>query len=203
MTGGESWYWDKVMCEAEGKDFREMWDTSERGDWLLWLSIHMIGRNGWPTHHQVVSASCQCARLALMHVKSGEARPVKAIEMAEAWVRGQATLEEVRAVGHAADYMDHDDAAYCAAQAATSAAQAVCAEEDGSCFRLAYVASDAAKWAAWAASYGVFAAHLQVGEFGPTAEEARDLAEKTTLRECANIVRRILRVPNEWPGPGR
>jgi hypothetical protein len=80
MTGGESWYWDQVRCEFEGKDFREMWHTSERGDWLLWFCAHLMGRNGWPKHQEVVFASCQCARQALRHVKPNEDRPLKAIE---------------------------------------------------------------------------------------------------------------------------
>src|ERR1035438_3006248 len=59
ITGTESWYWDRVRSEFEGKGFREMWHTSERGDWLLWFCAHLIGRNGWPTHQQVVFAACQ------------------------------------------------------------------------------------------------------------------------------------------------
>ena len=74
-----SWYWEPVGREIEGKDLHQMWNTSDRDDWLLWFCAHMIGKPGWPTHQQVVLASCQCARLALKHIKPGETRPLKAI----------------------------------------------------------------------------------------------------------------------------
>ena len=192
-----SWYWEEVRRGAEGKSLREMWATCERGDWLLWLSVHMIGKDAWPTHQQVVLAACQCARLALKQVKSGETRPLNAIVTAEAWARGEATLEQVRVAGQAADYMEHDNKAYCAAKAAHEAAWAVYAREDGYCFRLAQAASGAATRAAWAASYEVFAAQLQIHDSTPTTHGARDHAEKTTLRECADIVRRMLDIPSE------
>ncbi len=199
FTRRECWHWDKIICEIEGKDFREMWQTTERGDWLLWFAAQMIGKDGWPTHQQVVLASCQCARRALKHVKPNEHRPLKAIETAEAWTCGKATLDEVRAAGQAADYVETDDTAYCAAQAAKSAAWAVFAEEDGRCFRLAQAASGGASWAAWAAGHEVFATQLENREFGPSAKEVRVRAEQSTLRECANVVRGILSVPNELP----
>jgi len=85
-----SWYWEEVRRAIEGKELRGMWDTCERGDWLLWFSAHMIGKPGWPTHQQVVLAACQWARLAIRHVTS--ALPLKAIEVAEAWARGEATI---------------------------------------------------------------------------------------------------------------
>jgi hypothetical protein len=199
LTGRETWHWDNVICEFRGKDLREMWHTAERGDWLLWFATQMIGKNDWPTHQQVVFASCQCARLALKHVKPNEIRPLNAIETAEAWTCRQATLEEVRTAGHVADYLEHDDTAFCAAQAAKSAAWAVYAEEDGCCFRMAQAASEGASWAASAAGYEIFATQLKNHDFSPSAKRVRDDAEKETLRECANVVRRILNVPAEMP----
>ena len=192
-----SWHWEAVRHEAEGKDLREMWDTCDRGDWLLWFSAHMIGKNGWPTHQQIVLASCQCARLAIKHVKSGEVRPLKAIETVEAWARGEATLEQVRDAGYATDYTEHNDTAYCAAQAAHAVAWAVYAKEDGCCFRLAQAASDAASWAASASGYAIFKVHLETSDFTSMARGRREGVEKATLRECADIVRRMLSVPVE------
>ncbi len=166
-----------------------MWATSDRGDWLLWFCTHMIDQPGWPTHQQVVLASCQCARLALRYVKPGERRPLKAIETAEAWARGEATLEQVQRAGHAADCVTGDgDLVYCAAQAARSAAWAVYATEDGDCFRLAQAASGAATYAAWATK-------REPEAFTPAARAARDRVEKATLRQCADLVRRSLNVP--------
>jgi hypothetical protein len=175
-----AWYWEEIRREFEGKGLRGMWDTCERGDWLLWFAAHMIGKDGWPTHQQVVLTSCQCARLALRHVTSGETRPLRAIETAEAWTRGEMTLNQAQDAGRAADYMEHDNTAYCAAQAAKAAAWAIYVTEDGCCFRLAQAASEAPTRAAWATGYA----------------EGKH-AEQVTLRECADITRRMLRVPNE------
>lgn len=191
-----SWYWGPVRREVQGKSLEQMWKTSDRGDWLLWFSAHMIGKPGWPTHQQVVLASCQCARSALKYIDRGETRPLKAIETTEAWARGEAILDEVRNAGRAADYPDHDSTAYCAAQAAHAAALAVYATEDGACFRLAQAASDAASRAASAVGYEIFEKQLGAGDFTSTARAVRDRAEKATLRECADLVRRTLTVPN-------
>lgn len=191
-----SWYWHPVWLEIEGKDFRQMWATSDRGDWLLWFCTHMIDQPGWPTHQQVVLASCQCARLALRYVKPGERRPLKAIETAEAWARGQATLEQVQRAGHAADCTTGDgDVAYLAAQAAHSAAWAVYATEDGHCFRLAQAASGAASGAATATGWGLREAQSKIGDYA-AACVAGDQIEKTVLRQCADLVRRSLTVPD-------
>ena len=192
-----SWYWHPVWLELEGKNFKQMWTTSDRGDWLLWFCTHMINQPGWPTHQHVVLASCQCARLALRYVKPGERRPLNAIETAEAWARGQATLEQVQCAGHAADCTTGDgDLAYLAAQAAHSAAWAVYATEDGACFRLAQAASAAASRTASATGYELFMAQLEAGDLTPAARAAQDRVEKTTLRQCADLVRRSLTVPN-------
>jgi len=180
LRARRSWYWETVRREVGGKDLREMWDTCERGDWLLWFSAHMIGKKGWPTHQEVILASCQCARLAIKHVTPGEMRPLTAIETAEAWARGEATLEQVRDAGIAAAHAEHSDTAYLAAESAAGAAWAVYAREDGCCFRLAQAASDAA-------SHAASASHFAEGLS----------AKKATLRECADIVRRMLIVPNK------
>jgi tetratricopeptide (TPR) repeat protein len=197
LRNRRSWYWESVRREINGKDLRQMWNTSERGDWLLWFCAHMIGKPGWPTHQQVVFASCQCARLALRHIPPQQTRPLKAIETAEAWARGQATLEQVRDAGHAADALTgYGDTVYMAAQAAHAAAWAVYATEDGECFRLAQAASDAALRTAWAASYEISETQRERGDFTATADDARDRVEKETQRECAELVRRTLNVPN-------
>lgn len=45
----------------------------------------------------IVRAACACARPGLKFIPKGELRPRIAIETAERWVRGNATIEEVRA----------------------------------------------------------------------------------------------------------
>ena len=103
---------------ADGKSLREAWTTCERGDWLLWLAAKIdIDRK------IIVRAACDCARTALKYVKEGETRPLKAIETAEAWCEGKATIEEVRAAAYAAYAYaaDADAAAYAAADAYAAA----------------------------------------------------------------------------------
>lgn len=192
-----SWYWHPVWLELEGKDLQQMWATTDRGDWLLWFCTHMIDQPGWPTHQQVVLVSCQCARLALRHIKPGERRPLDAIETAEAWARGEATLEQVQRAGHAADCTTgQNDVVYLAAQAAHSAAWAVYAREDGACFRRAQAASGAAASAASATSWELMLAQHDAGDFTPAARTACDRVKKAALRQCADLVRRSLKVPD-------
>jgi len=101
--------WSKPYAELP-----EAWAKCERGDWMLWLAA----KAKFCTRQQLVLAACECARLALKYVKKGEMRPSVAIEIAEAWAQGKATLEQVRAAAAAAD------AAYAASAAAAAAADA-------------------------------------------------------------------------------
>jgi hypothetical protein len=88
---------------------RQAWLACERGDWLMWLCARLeVDRK------LVVTAACDCAEPALKYVRAGEDRPRKAIETARAWVRGEATIAEVRAAAAA-------DAAAAAADAARQA----------------------------------------------------------------------------------
>ena len=102
------------------KSLRTAYRTCQRGDWMLWLAGRVE-----EDRKVLVCAACQCARLSLVHVSAGETRPLKAIETAEAWCRGDAgvTLDDVReaaayaAAAYAAAYAA---AAYAAAYAAVS-----------------------------------------------------------------------------------
>jgi hypothetical protein len=106
---------------AKGKSLSEVWEQCERGDWLLWLCGRMADKEGWPTRKEVVLAACACAEPALKYVKAGEDRPRIAIETARKWVRGEATLEEVRTAAYAAAYAAAAYAAYAYAAAAYAA----------------------------------------------------------------------------------
>jgi hypothetical protein len=79
--------------DRRGQPARRVWNACPRGDWLLWLAAKLeVDRR------LVVLAACDCARLALKHLSTvGDARPHIAIETAERWARGEATIEEVRA----------------------------------------------------------------------------------------------------------
>ena len=73
------------------------WQNCERGDWLLWLLGELSGPVGSKSRKKLVLTACECARLALPFVEKGEKRPLQAIETAERYVRGKATIEEVLA----------------------------------------------------------------------------------------------------------
>ena len=102
---------------AGRKTPKKAWETCKRGDWLLWIASKLdIDRK------KLVLAACACARTALKYVPVGEDRPRIAIETAEAWTRGEATIEQVRTAAYAASAAA--DAAYAAARAAYAASAA-------------------------------------------------------------------------------
>ena len=141
------------------------WAVCPRGDWMLWLLGELSDKPESDSHKRLVLTACQCARLALPYVEAGELRPLKAIETAEAWAKGEGniTLEDVRKAAHAAAY-----AAYAAAYAAHAAAYA------------AYAAADAAS-----AANGAYAAAYAAAE----ASYASYAAGLKTLAKCADIAR--------------
>jgi len=89
------------------------WGTCERADWMCWLLVHLHPS----TAGQVRLVLCACARTALKYVPAGEERPRLAIECAERYARGLATVDELAAAGDAAG-----DAAWAAAWNAARAA---------------------------------------------------------------------------------
>ena len=113
------------------RDITAAWAECDRADWMLWLAGRVVARP------LVVLAACACARTVLRYVPDGEDRPRVAIETAERWARGEATIAEVRsatadadAYAYAAAYTAATyTAATCAAAAATvcAAAAATCA----------------------------------------------------------------------------
>ena len=131
---------------AGRKTPKKAWETCKRGDWLLWIASKLdIDRK------KLVLAACACARTALKYVPVGEDRPRIAIETAEAWTRGEATIEQVRTAARAASAAADaaaDAAASAAADAASAAARAAYAAA-----RAAYAASAAASAAAHAAAH--------------------------------------------------
>ena len=87
--------------------------------WMTWLAGALMCR-GHMRREVIVLCACACARTALRYVPAGEERPLAAIETAERWCRGDATLDEVRAARRGAAYAA-DYAAYAAADAAAAA----------------------------------------------------------------------------------
>jgi len=100
---------------------QQAWDTCEKGDWMLWLLGKLSGGPRSKSRKLLVLTACECARLSLKYVPKGEGRPLKAIETAEAWTKGKATLEQVRNAAYAAAAAAAADAAADAAYAAAAA----------------------------------------------------------------------------------
>jgi hypothetical protein len=143
------------------------WAACERGDWMLWLAGRLGGPPESGQRKTLVLCACACARLALPYVPTGETRPLAAIETAERWARGEATLDEVRVARRAAAAYAASAAAAAADAAAADAAAAYAAAADAAA---AYAADAAAAYAAKAA--------------------ARKIKRAEVLKQCANIVRK-------------
>ncbi|MFA4972801.1 MAG: hypothetical protein WC683_09325 [bacterium] len=166
------------------KSLRCAYHGCKRAEWILWLA----GRLG-VDRKVLVFAACQCARTALQYVKAGETRPLKAIETAEAWCRGDAGVapEDVRKAAAAANA-----AAYYAASAADAAASAA-----ASAAYYAASAADAAANAASAAAYAAYAAAAAANAASAAAYAAyaaargspqRSAARAEALARCAELV---------------
>jgi hypothetical protein len=168
----------------------QAWLTCPRGDWLLWLAA----RAG-VQRQQVVLAACACARLALKYVKPGEDRPLRAIEAAEGWARGEPgfTLERVRAAAAAYAYAyaaDAADAADAAAAYAAAAAAAYAYAADAAAADAADAADAAAADAAAAAAYAADAAAAYAADAAAAADAAD--ARSRMQADCATKVRELL-----------
>jgi hypothetical protein len=169
---------DSAIAWAQTQpDAATAWAACERGDWLLWLAarVHLDRK-------LLVPAACACARQALDYIPDGEDRPRLAIETAEAWARGEATIEELRKAAAAASAA--------AAAAAAAYAYASAANASAAANAAAAAAANVAAWAAvtavaaWAGAAYAAAANAAYAN-APAAAAARELA----LRRCAELVR--------------
>ena len=89
------------------------WAACDRGDRMLWYAV-MVGAD----RRRIVRAAAACARLALPFTAEPSVRV--AVETAESWSRGGATLGQVQVAASAAAYA----AAYAASASASVAARA-------------------------------------------------------------------------------
>ncbi len=150
------------------------WLACPRGDWLLWLAV-----KAGVDRRLIVLAACQCARLVLDRIPPGEDRPRLAIETAEAWARGEATIEQVREAGGASAYA----AAY--ASAAYAAAAAV--------YAAAHAAAHAAAYAAVYAAADAAAAYAAADAADADAYAAASASARSAmLASCADAVRAVI-----------
>ena len=126
---------DALEWCSKQRSRHQAWQDCERGDWMLWLLGYLAGPMGSRSRKRLVLCCCEVARPALKHVPKGENRPRVAIETAEAYCYGRASLDEVRAAAKAAYDAYVNVAAAYDAYAAYAAAYAA---------YVAYVADDAA-----------------------------------------------------------
>lgn len=165
------------LRESQHPDLASAWAVCPRGDWMLWLAGRMAGPPGSDSRRPLVLAACACARTAL-HVYEerfpGDPRPRRAIEAAEAWARGEATLDDVQvaAKGALLAACDTDASDAHAASAAIAAATSAYADTDAD---KAASAADAAADAAYAASVA------DTSDSADIADRARALAEMADL----------------------
>jgi hypothetical protein len=173
--------WAKAYKTPQGA-----WRACKRADWLLWISGRLVGP-GDDSRKPLVLAACACARTALRHVPAGEMRPLRAIETAEAWCRGEASLEQVRAAStaYAAYYAA---AAAAAAAAAYYAAAAAASAAANASTAYAAAAASAAYYAAAAAADAAYSADA-------AADAAASVARVKALADMAVLVRKHLKCP--------
>jgi len=81
----------EARCWVGDRTLEEAWVACDRADWMFWFleSIKLVDNK------LAVFAACQCVRMVLRLVEPHEDRPRAAIEIAEAWTRGEATRVQV------------------------------------------------------------------------------------------------------------
>ena len=150
------------------KTLASAWAKCERAEWMLWL----IGKtmDCEAERKTLVLVACGCARTALKYVPSGEKRPLAAIEIAERWAMGDATVT-LEMVTRAAS------AAFAASATSTANANAFAAFA-------AFAAS-----AASAANANAFANASAAYAAAAANAAAYSAAFADAKKECADIVR--------------
>ena len=136
--------------------FRNMWETCQRGDWLLWVSKKLNVNN-----RVLTLAKGKCAQTVIHHMQ--DERSKKAVRAAVDYGNGLIDEEQLYAAADAAaDYATYAAsaavyasyatayAAYAAASAADAASHASSAASHAA--SAAYAASDADAYAAYAAA---------------------------------------------------
>jgi pyruvate-formate lyase-activating enzyme len=152
---------------AGDKSWKEIYETCERGDWLLWL----FKKTNPDDLQRLTLAKGHCAKTVIHLMKDG--RSAKAVEVAILFGEGKATGEELNAA--AADAADA--AAYTDADAVYAAYAAV----------YTTAAADAAAYTAAAAA----AAAVYTTVYTIAAYDATD-AKKKNQMETADICRKYL-----------
>ena len=106
---------DAVEWLQRQTSIEQAWRECEHGHWMAWLVGKLIGglRPESEERRKLTLAGCKFARLSLCYVEENEARPERAIELAELWARGdkRVSIHGLQAAASAADAADGADAA--------------------------------------------------------------------------------------------
>ncbi len=170
---------------AKTRPWLEAWETCPDARWML-AAAASVGVD----RRFVVRAACACARTVLDRIPAGEERPRRAIETAEAWTRGEATLDEVRQAANAA-YIASDNAAFAAATnvayVSSSSYAAVADAYNAAEFAASYADAPASAHdsSAHAATYASRAAYYASASDSGVVTDTRAL----TLARLAELVR--------------
>jgi hypothetical protein len=157
--------WALTHC----KDMNEVWQTA-RPEWLVWVAT----RNGVLTDVELRRFAVWASR-QVQHLLTDE-RSVNALDVAERYVNGAATDEELAtARDAAADAADADRAAACAAAYAADAAYAAADAADAA----AYAAARAAAYAADAADAAARTTCAAAAHAAAESAQAQWLRENT------------------------
>ena len=146
------------------------WQACEEPGWLIWW----LKQQPATDRKTLVRIACACARTALRFVPEGEDRPRIAIETAERWLTGGATIREVRAAG-------------IGARAAAADAAADAAAGSG------YAAGYAADAAADADAGSGYVAGIGAADAADAAADAADARHRANIQMCG-IIRAIARM---------
>lgn len=77
-------------CKSSGNiTIEDIWYNCPRGDWMVMLWALSLDKQSWDdsSHHMLVLAVCECVKPAIDFVPKDE-KPVRAIQMAELWAKG-------------------------------------------------------------------------------------------------------------------
>ena len=85
---------EAVIWAEQFDDEQTAWNQCQSGEWMLWLAAKRLDKNGSDAHKAIVLAACKIVRTVLHLIPKGETWPLHEIETAEAWARGEATLDE-------------------------------------------------------------------------------------------------------------
>ena len=176
---------------AEGKSARIAWETCQRADWMLWA----LDRIGYDDKKTLRLYACACVRRTpLANGRTvwdllPDERSRTAIDIAERYANGNASVDDLTAAGTAA--WAAAEAAARAAEAAAGAAawEAVWAAGSAAEAAGAAWAAGSAAWAAWAAAG---AARADAGTAGADAGTAGADAEAAARAWQADLLRTMI-----------